>query len=219
MKNLICVLLAIGLLAVATPASAQCNSANGQCNAPQGLSLNAQQQLAFLQQSAATSASSSATAPAAPVAQFAAPAFSYQYAAPAYQYAAQAYSVQPSQVFLMLPQGNPAFAGPAPEDVAVSNPPRIPVQAGQFYSLIGLAGAPTAASAGGASVAASASSAAPAFVSPVPVNPGLVQASSGCASGNCNSRGGLLSRLGSRGGLLGKRSSSRSVSISRTRVR
>lgn len=189
----------------------QCNSANGQCRAPSGLSLNAQNNLAFLQQqSAATSASSSAVAaPAAPAA--VAPAFGYQmYAAPAY--AAQAV-VQPSQLYFMLPPANPTVPAPAPADVTVTQPPVIPQPS--YYSLIGLqAGAPVAASAGGASAAAAAVAAPAAAVAPIAVNPGLAQASAvnSCANGSCSARRGLFP-------ILGRRSSSRSVSISRSRSR
>lgn len=215
MKNFVCVCLAIAVLAFAVPLYAQCNSANGQCGAPNGLSAAAINGLAFQQQqsAASSSASSAAAAPAAPA--FAAPQFSYQmYAAPGY--AAQATVVHPSQLYFALPPMNPT----APEGVALT-PPAIPVQPGyvaqpSYYSLIGFAGAPVAASAGGASAAASAASAAPAAVAPIPVNPGLAQASASgsCVSGNCGARsGGLLRRV------FGQRSSSRSVSISRSRVR
>lgn len=212
MKNFVCVLAAIAIAMIATPAFAQCNSANGQCGAPNGLSLNAQNSLAFLQQqSATTSASSSVAAPAAPA--FAAPQLGYQmHAAPAYAYGATAMVMHPSQIYFMLPPANPTVPALDPEGVALT-PPAMPVQS--YYSLIGLS-APVAASAGGASAAASAASAAPAAaVAPIPVNPGLAAAaSSGCANGSCSARRGLFS-----GGLLGRRSSSRSVSISRSRSR
>lgn len=208
MKNFVCVLLAIALVLIAAPAFAQCNSANGQCGAPNGLSAAAINGLAFQQQqSAATSASSAAAAPA--FAQPAAPAFAYQmYAYPGVS--AQAAVVHPSQLMFALPPVMPT----QPAGVAVA-PPTIPVQP-SYYSLIGLQGAPVAASAGGASSAASAAAAAPVAVAPIPVNPGLAQASASgsCASGNCSARsGGLLRRV------FGQRSSSRSVSISRSRVR
>lgn len=232
MKNFVCICLAIAVLAFAAPLYAQCNSANGQCGAPNGLSAAAINGLAFQQQqSAASSSASSAVAPAAPVA----PQFGYQmysapayqgyavqgYAAPAYGYAAQATVVHPSQLYFALPPMNPTQPAPtpAPEGVAVT-PPTIPVQPGyalpSYYSLIGFQGAPVAAASGGAAASASASAGAPVAVAPIAVNPGLAQASAsgGCASGNCGARRGLFG-----GGLFARRSSSKSVSISRSRVR
>ena len=212
MKNVVCVLLAFVLvLGIAPSLFAQCNSANGQCGAPNGLSAAAINGLAFQQQqSAASSASSAAAAPA--FAQPAAPALTYQmYAYPGVS--AQAAVVHPSQLMFALPPVMPT----QPLGV-VAAPPAIPVQPTQtsYYSLIGLQGAPVAAAAGGTSAAASSAAAAPTAVAPIPVNPGLAQASASgsCASGNCGARRGLLG-----GGLFARRSSSKSVSISRSRVR
>lgn len=208
MKNFVCVLLAFTLvLGVAPSLFAQCNSANGQCGAPNGLQAQAVNSLAFLQQqSAATSASSSVAAPAAPAVVQTAPAYAYpQYQMYAYPgVAAQATVVHPSQLMFALPPVNPT----QPAGVAVA-PPAIPMQP-SYYSLIGLqTAAPAAAS--GASAAASAA-AAPVAVAPIAVNPGLAQSSSSCANGSCSARRGLFP-------ILGRRSSSRSVSISRSRVR
>lgn len=195
------VLAFVAVLAVsAAPVFAQCNAANGQCGAPNAnSSVNAQAIQAALNAGLATSAASSAVAPA-PVAP--APQIVYQAAAPAFTYAGV---VNPNAVLLQLPA--PVAVSPAPADVAA--------QAASVPAIFQLAAFQAPAASG--SAAASASASAPAFAA-VPVNPGLaassIQSSSACASGNCSARsGGLLRRL------VGRRSSSRSVSISRSRVR
>lgn len=224
MLRLVCAILAIVAMSAA-PALAQCNSANGQCGAPSVNSLSSQAQLLQAQLNNGVAASSAAST-VAPAATFAAPAqqFAYQqYAAPAFAYGAYAGAVHPSQIVIAMPAPFVAPAQPA-QAVAANAEQLVPTQ--QLFQLATFQ-APITASAGGASSAASASAsagvpAAAAIVQPVPVNPGFATAASvgGCASGNCSARagGGLLSRIGS-ALRPARRSSSRSVSISRSRSR
>lgn len=195
---------AAAIVLAAGQAFAQCGSnGGGQCGAPAASSLPAAQQLTQLQFSngltfgGATAASSVAASPAAT---FAAPQ----------GLAAYSTAVNPAQVYLMLPAANPT------QPVALTGG----VAAGyQLFPLAAFPGAPAAASVGGASAAASASTSAPAAAAvvpaPTPVNVALTSAAGGCASGQCSARGGLLSRLRR----PAQRSSSRSVSLTRSRVR
>ena len=210
-----CVLAACAALLFASNAFAQCGAnGTGQCGAPSAASLSASQQLAQLQLNNGLAASSSAASSAVPTftpsPQFvqAAPQF---YAPQVAAYAGYAGALQPGMVFVQLPAPSAAapIAAVAPESSVVAQQP---------VNLFQLAAFPGAAASSGSSAAASASASAP-VVAPTPVVVPTTAAVGGCASGNCGARAGLLSRLGSRGGLLGQRSSSRSVSISRSRVR
>lgn len=217
MFRIVCAILAIVALAAA-PAFAQCNSANGQCGAPSVNSLSQQAQLLQAQLNNGVASSSASASTVAPAATLAAPApqlVYQQYAAPAYAYGAYSGAVHPSQIVIAMPAPMQLTPAPAPEGVAVQAQQVAPLY--QFATFQ----APVAA-AGGASAAASASAGGGASaLAPLAVNPGLASASvGGCASGNCSARagGGVLARLGA-ALRPARRSSSRSVSISRSRVR
>lgn len=200
-----------GLLSLAAHANAQCGAnGTGQCGTPANLQTQAQQaaQLQFNNGLAAagvaTSAASTCTTCNQQPAQFA------QVAVPT----AQLYFTIPAPAAAVA-----AVAAPVPEDVAnataaAAAPVVTPtVLAASPYSLIAFTGQPAAAAAAGStSASSSASAAAPVLAPPLAVAiPTTSQVSNSCAA--CSQRTGLLGRF------RGRRSSSRSVSISRSRVR